>query len=114
MADDQLNLFSGWALAVAGMELSYEAQTDEWKAAALGAAHQTALDLDYLIADDVWVRFPEGFDTWDGNALGHVMRQAKANGWIASTGQTRASHRAATHCRPQRIWRSMLRSDYHA
>ena len=107
----QLELFngaSGWKRAVAGMTLSYENAPEEWIAAALLAVYNTALEMPELTTDNVWARFPGDVETANGSALGMVMRQAKANGWIASTGRTQLSRRASTHCRPLRIWRSLI------
>ena len=99
---------TGWDLAVEGMERSFDAAPEEWKAAALEAVFEAAREMEEFIADDVWVRFPAGFTKWDGNALGHVMRQGKAAGWMWNTGRTRRSERPEAHCKPERIWRSLL------
>jgi len=99
---------TGWGLAVEGMERSYANAREEWKAAALEAVFTAASDLAYFTADDVWARFSEGYSTRNGSALGHTMREAKKNGWIATTGDFRYGTRPVMHCKPLPVWKSLL------
>lgn len=101
----------GWPLAVEGMERSYSHATLEWKATALEAVFQAAIDLPEFTADDVWARFPPGYDIDNGSALGHVMRQAKSYGWIAQTGRYAAALKPSMHCKHRPVWKSLLYGD---
>lgn len=90
------------------MERSYANTKEEWKAAALEAVHDAACALPELTADDVWAFFPKGYKTDNGSALGHVMRQAKAYGWIVDTGGTSRAQRPTMHCKHRPVWKSLL------
>lgn len=98
----------GWALATEGMERSYASAKEEWKAAALEAVFTAAQQFETFTADEVWTSFPEGYLKTNGSALGHVMRQAKAEGWIKTTGEFRYGTRPVMHCKPLPIWRSLI------
>lgn len=102
---------TGWQLAVEGMERSYAAAPEEWKAAAMEAIFTAACDLPELTADDVWKCFPKGYQISNGSALGHAMRAAKKEGWIVNTGEHRLGTRPEMHCKPVPIWRSLIHGE---
>lgn len=101
----------GWGPRVEGMERSYANAKEEWKAAALEAVFLTAQDMPEFIADDVWGHFPEGFARGNGSALGCVMRQAKAEQWIETSGRFSYSPKSALHCKAKTIWKSLIHGE---
>jgi hypothetical protein len=99
---------TGWDRAETGIDRSYEAAPDDWKEDAELAVYRTAKELRYLTADDVWERFPEDDGSVNRSALGHIMRTAKKNGWIESTGTQERAKRPSRHCCHRPVWRSLI------
>ena len=86
-----------------------EENADEgWVEEALLRLERLAHQLDELTADDLWLtqlRQPR-----EPRALGSVFRTAKDRGWIEPSDRFRNSQLPQCHRRPQRVWRSLLRS----
>jgi hypothetical protein len=100
---------TGAELANEGIERSYLAARERWKSAAREALFMAAAELPALTADDIWERFPKGLETGNGSALGHIIREALRLGLIEATGEFRHSTRPAMHCRPNPVWRSLVK-----
>lgn len=96
----------GWELAQDGMERAYEHAVYDWKSEAEKAVRQTAVEMDEFTTDDVWVRIPGEFKTHEHRAMGAVIRKAKRDGHIESTGQWRCSSHRTCHGRPKKVWRT--------
>lgn len=121
------SLRAGVGLGEEGMERAYSGTTPAWHAAALGVVFTTAQTKGHgieipgivihgenlITADDLYpeIEYCEGLN--DGkpvnySALGKVMKQAAALGWIEGTGITKPCERPRHHVRGVRIWRSLL------
>jgi hypothetical protein len=99
---------TGRQLALEGMQLSYDAKSEEWKIATTDALYNTALALPYLTVEDVWKRVPDEYDKWEGNAMGMIMVQGRKNGWIEPTGKTVPGQKPTQHCKGVRLWHSRI------
>lgn len=91
------------------------AQVDEhapiaFKVAALDAVHRLAVERPELAADDVWEELHKVnvADTREPRALGSIMRQAAAQGWVERTDRVRPSMLPRQHRRHLAIWRSKI------
>lgn len=78
----------------------------EWKDVALRAVRATALVMELFTVDDVW-RIGQLDPTRENRAMGAVMRNAAAAGWIENTHTTRPSS-LRSHLAPRTVWRSLI------
>ena len=103
------------AAAAAGMSKAETGTNEEWALAAVEEIYQTALEYDLLSTDEVMDVFVRDFGNFAAegtrtlSALGPLMRDCAQLGWFAPTGTTRPSRRPENHCKPARIWHSLLR-----
>lgn len=81
-----------------------------WKKAASMALRQVASRKARFTTDDIYAVMPLGLSTYEPRAMGGVVRQAKSEGIIASTGEYQLSGREVNHSRPISIWQSLLYS----
>lgn len=101
---------AGARLREDGIQRAAEAAPPTFMATALDVVKRLAEDQPDLATDEIW----EALHQMDADlapeprALGGVMRQAKAAGWIIRTSRTRPSQLPQQHRRPLAIWRSLL------
>lgn len=81
---------------------------DAWKEAALHAVASCARKRPFLTTDDVWAQMVGPDETHEPRAMGAVMRQAQAAGFIQPTFRYEQSLRVACHRRPLRVWQSLV------
>ena len=104
----QATLFD-WSMAAQEMAIAtVAAHNESWVAMAVAYVKRVALAQRWLTTDDVWPLIPGGDDELGSfRAIGPVMRQAKREGYIRTTGQTRPCH-CGRHRMPVRIWESLI------
>lgn len=80
----------------------------EWMAEALDAVERLAGIHEEFTTDAVWAVVKS--KTSEPRAMGAVMRIATKQGIIAPTDGHRPSERKASHRRPLRVWKSLVKS----
>lgn len=105
----QSNLFDALRAADEAVERVDRNADDEWKSAALAAICRTAMGKEFLTTDDIWEAMSShSATTHEPRAMGAVMRQAAAHGWISRTPDYTKSTRKECHARPVAVWLSLL------
>lgn len=79
----------------------------EWMAEALNAVERMASIHEEFTTDAVWAVMKS--KTTEPRAMGAVMRTATKRGIIAPTDLHRPSLRPASHRRPVRVWKSLIK-----
>lgn len=80
-----------------------------WGYMAINALKRIATANATLTADDVMHELDGGvFHTRDNRAMGAIMKEAQANGWIRPTDQFVPSTNKRKHQSPTRVWESMI------
>jgi hypothetical protein len=79
----------------------------EWMAEALDAVERLAGIHEEFTTDAVWAVVKS--KTSEPRAMGAVMRTATKRGFIAPTDLHRPSQRKASHRRPVRVWKSLIK-----
>lgn len=81
----------------------------DWLTACRGVIRRLALTRETFTSDDVW----EGLrkyrcTTPEPRAMGAALQGARLDEWISPLPEWRISKRPACHCRPVRVWKSLL------
>lgn len=81
----------------------------DWWTACRNVIRRLALTRETFTSDDVW----EGLrkyqcETPEPRAMGAAFQGARSEDWITPLSEWRISRRPACHCRPVRVWRSLL------
>jgi hypothetical protein len=85
----------------------------EWKQAALEATRLCAVEMPEFTTDQVWrVLARTEYGTHEPRAMGAIMRQAVALGWVKPSNEYRTSERPECHKRPVKIWTSTIWKDH--
>ena len=105
MVDDRATFGEARRGMEEGMDRVSVAADPAWTAQAMEAVHETCLQLNEFISDDVW-RIGNLPNTRENRALGPILTKAKRLGWCQQTGRSRASIRSHLSGKP--IWVSMI------
>lgn len=82
---------------------------DEWMREVRAIVWRLARARTEFTTDQVWVQADRlEATTHEPRALGAVMRAAAQAGWVTPTDRVRNSVRPECHCRPVRVWRSLI------
>ena len=99
---EQLDIFT--AVRLAG-----EHANRQWHDIAMTKVREICERQEYLTTDDLWAAMESTLSkTHDNRAAGHVMTEAKNNGWCAPTDRMQRSARKECHHRRLMVWQSLL------
>jgi hypothetical protein len=101
--DAQIHL-AETARDLAIMRAEYAA-SDDWKSEAMCVIWAVAKSQPNLTTDDVWDLLAEAREP---RAMGAMMKNAQREGWIRPLSTWALSRRPICHCRPVRMWQSLL------
>lgn len=98
---------TGDQLADEGVAAAAAGADEGWMRAALSQVRWLATVRATFTTDDVWALLTDsGVGTREPRAMGAVMRQAKAAGYVTPTTEYVKSGRPECHARPVRVWRA--------
>ncbi len=86
---------------------------DEFVEKAMWQVYWLARRYEEITTDDLWVRLDViGMKPREPRVLGAVMMAAKRHRWVEATDRVKQSKRPQCHCRPLRVWRSLVWDDW--
>jgi hypothetical protein len=105
-----LDEVAGARLRDEAIERVGEAAPVPFMATALDVIHRLAVERPELATDEIWEELHriEAAEVPEPRALGAVMRQAVAKGWVVRTDRVRPSKLPQQHRRPLAVWRSKV------
>lgn len=109
MANEQRTLFDvqdGAVLRDDGITRAAEHAAPDFLDAGIFAVYNVARAKPELSTDEVWSQLAVG--THEHRAIGAVMREAAARGYIRATDRFVPSLRPECHRRPVRVWASLI------
>lgn len=103
----QLDLLAAQVAKVEAIERVERNADEQWKRYTLGVIQGLAMMGGEFTTDDVWQQL-EGapVQTHEPRAMGAVIKQAAAAGFIKATDGWATSQRPECHGRPIKVWRS--------
>jgi hypothetical protein len=98
------------ALTTEAIERVEEHANDRWIAEVRDVVRLLASCRHEFTTDDVWLQVDRlDVTTHEPRAMGAVMRFAARSGWVTATDRVVSSLRPECHCRPVRVWQSLLK-----
>jgi len=105
----QYGLYQGKLQRDKALERVERNAEEAWKESAREAVERLAAIRDEFTTDAVWTMVDRmGLKTHEPRAMGAIMRRAASEGICEATDRTRRSVRPECHCRPIRVWRSLI------
>lgn len=104
----QLSLTDALAAADAAIARVGEHAPPDWHATALAAVFEVASRCPTFTVDAVQERLADVPPPPEPRAMGAVIREAVAAGWIAKTSEYRPTANVRAHACPRVVWRSLL------